>query len=150
MCWLRACEAHLAVEQLPEHGALLLDSEASEAAGYVSLGAGTGSSAEQRQRSSGQQLVVWRSASVLAFQFPMPRPATKRALMLQSRHSYEAMIALVVGLSPTVRDGEFVAGTMNRNIRDVFGHLHHWHLLLLGWYAVGMPAVPEVAESRLP
>jgi hypothetical protein len=68
----------------------------------------------------------------------MPRPATKRALLEQSRDSYAALVALVAGLSPAVRDGEFVAGTMNRNIRDVFGHLHHWHLLLLGWYEVGM------------
>ena len=27
---------------------------------------------------------------------------------------------------------------MNRNIRDVLGHLHQWHLLLLDWYRVGM------------
>jgi hypothetical protein len=36
---------------------------------------------------------------------------------------------------------------MNRNIRDVLAHLHHWHLLFLDWYEVGMkgekPAMPS-------
>ena len=27
---------------------------------------------------------------------------------------------------------------LNTNIRDVLGHLHHWHLLMLNWYKVGM------------
>lgn len=27
---------------------------------------------------------------------------------------------------------------MNRNVRDVLGHLHHWHLMFLDWYLVGM------------
>jgi hypothetical protein len=33
---------------------------------------------------------------------------------------------------------DFPEGTLNRNLRDVLGHLHHWHLMLLDWYAVGM------------
>ncbi|MEL7341116.1 MAG: ClbS/DfsB family four-helix bundle protein, partial [Bacteroidota bacterium] len=28
--------------------------------------------------------------------------------------------------------------TMNRNIRDVLGHLHHWHKLMVSWYEIGM------------
>lgn len=27
---------------------------------------------------------------------------------------------------------------MNRNIRDVLGHIHAWHLLFLRWYEEGM------------
>ena len=33
---------------------------------------------------------------------------------------------------------EFPPGTMNRNLRDVLTHLHHWHLMLLEWYKVGI------------
>ena len=33
---------------------------------------------------------------------------------------------------------DFPEGTLNRNIRDVLAHLHYWHILLLGWYNVGM------------
>lgn len=27
---------------------------------------------------------------------------------------------------------------MNRNIRDLLMHLHHWHLMMLDWYSIGM------------
>ncbi|SEJ82589.1 hypothetical protein SAMN05192553_1212 [Cyclobacterium xiamenense] len=33
---------------------------------------------------------------------------------------------------------EFPKGTMNRNIRDVLMHLHHWHLMMMEWYTIGM------------
>jgi hypothetical protein len=78
----------------------------------------------------------------------MPRPVTKQALLAQSRRSYEVLTALVAGLSPTDREREFAPGTMNRNLRDVLGHLHHWHTLLLGWYAVGMQGgEPEIPAA---
>ncbi|WP_243414766.1 ClbS/DfsB family four-helix bundle protein [Flagellimonas aquimarina] len=40
--------------------------------------------------------------------------------------------------STTEQNKDFPKGTMNRNIRDVLGHLHHWHLMFLNWYEVGM------------
>lgn len=61
------------------------------------------------------------------------------------------MNALVDGLSPNDRERTFKPGTMNRNIRDVLGHLHHWHMLMLGWYSVGMnggkPVMPAVGYT---
>lgn len=36
------------------------------------------------------------------------------------------------------KEKEFAKGTMNRNIRDVLAHLHHWHLMMLEWYQTGM------------
>lgn len=45
---------------------------------------------------------------------------------------------LVNGYSPEELNKEFPKGRLNRNIRDVLTHLHHWHILLLGWYKVGM------------
>ncbi|MBK6629172.1 MAG: ClbS/DfsB family four-helix bundle protein [Flavobacteriales bacterium] len=68
----------------------------------------------------------------------MPRPTNKKDLLAQGRSRYEALNAFIVGLSPADRDRAFRPGTMNRNIRDVLGHLHHWHTFMLGWYAVGM------------
>jgi len=68
----------------------------------------------------------------------MPRPTNKKNLFAQSRSNCDALHAFINGLSPTDRERDFAPGTMNRNIRDVLGHLHHWHTLMLGWYAVGM------------
>jgi len=34
---------------------------------------------------------------------------------------------------------------LNRNIRDILARLHHWHLLMLDWYQVGMAGVkPDI------
>jgi hypothetical protein len=81
----------------------------------------------------------------------MPRPATKHDLLARSRAGHGALVALIDGLTPADRERPFAPGTMNRNIRDVLGHLHHWHRLLLGWYAVGMkggqPAMPAAGYT---
>lgn len=45
---------------------------------------------------------------------------------------------VIHALSPNEQEAEFPQGTMNRNIRDVLAHLHHWHLMTLQWYKVGM------------
>lgn len=68
----------------------------------------------------------------------MPRPTTKKDLRAQSHSKFEALKTLIDDLSPVDRERDFRPGSMNRNIRDVLGHLHHWHMLMLGWYAVGM------------
>ena len=68
----------------------------------------------------------------------MPRPTTKKELLAQSHARYNALIALIDGLSAADQQRAFRPGTMNRNIRDVLAHLHHWHLLMRAWYAVGM------------
>lgn len=68
----------------------------------------------------------------------MPRPTTKQDLLVQSRMKHDALYAFIEGLPRADRMRAFKPGTMNRNIRDVLGHLHHWHTLLLDWYRVGM------------
>jgi hypothetical protein len=68
----------------------------------------------------------------------MPRPTSKKDLVAQSRSNFDALNAFIGGLFPADRERSFKPGTMNRNIRDVLGHMHHWHALMLGWYAVGM------------
>ena len=68
----------------------------------------------------------------------MPKPATKSELVAASQRNFEKLNALVDSFSEQEQYAQFPKGTLNRNIRDVLAHLHHWHLLLLGWYARGM------------
>jgi len=68
----------------------------------------------------------------------MPKPKTKTELIDQSQNNYERLMTLVESYSEAEANAIFPAGTLNRNIRDVLAHLHHWHLLLLDWYIVGM------------
>lgn len=68
----------------------------------------------------------------------MPRPKTKEELLKLSLENFDKLNKYIDQFRPEERLTEFAPGTMNRNIRDVLAHLHHWHLLLLGWYEVGM------------
>jgi len=68
----------------------------------------------------------------------MPRPKSKEELLSVSQENYKQLIDYIETLSLAAQEAEFKTGTLNRNIRDVLIHLHHWHLLFLGWYEVGM------------
>ncbi|HMQ46445.1 MAG TPA: ClbS/DfsB family four-helix bundle protein [Saprospiraceae bacterium] len=70
----------------------------------------------------------------------MPRPAIKKDLLQQSQENFNRLIGLVDAFPPSAQEAPFPEGTLNRNIRDVLAHLHHWHLLFLDWYEVGMDA----------
>ncbi|MCI5080350.1 MAG: ClbS/DfsB family four-helix bundle protein [Saprospiraceae bacterium] len=68
----------------------------------------------------------------------MPRPKSKAELLQQSKKNCEKLNQLIEKRSIAEQEQEFPPGTMNRNIRDVLSHLHHWHLMFLNWYEVGM------------
>ncbi len=68
----------------------------------------------------------------------MPVPKNQKELLQQSEEGFEKLHDLIESFSPKKQGSDFVPGTMNRNIRDVLAHLHHWHLMLLNWYEVGM------------
>lgn len=68
----------------------------------------------------------------------MPRPSTKKDLIALSNANYSKLKNLVNSLSENELNGAFPEKYLNRNIRDVLAHLHHWHLLMLGWYETGM------------
>ena len=75
----------------------------------------------------------------------MPRPTSKTELLQLSQENFKNLIDFVsVQENP---NKEFRGNTMNRNIRDVLGHLHHWHEMFLNWYKTGMqgdkPAIPK-------
>jgi len=81
----------------------------------------------------------------------MPRPKTKRQLLDLSKDNYLKLTNTVDGLSPEHQQQEFPIGTLNRNIRDVLSHLHHWHTLMIGWEAVAVvgkkPTMPAAGYS---
>lgn len=68
----------------------------------------------------------------------MPRPKTKNELIHASDANYKALNEFIDSLPSNLQSAEFSADTLNRNIRDVLGHLHHWHLMMIEWYKVGM------------
>lgn len=68
----------------------------------------------------------------------MPKPKNKSELLLLSQENFQQLHQYIYTLSEEILHREFPDGTMNRNIRDVLGHLHYWHLLFLDWYEVGM------------
>jgi hypothetical protein len=76
----------------------------------------------------------------------MPRPETKEELLALSQKNYDKLIELVDSYSDEALNKKFPEGYLNRNIRDVLEHLHHWHLLFLNWYTIGMaggkPKIP--------
>jgi len=61
----------------------------------------------------------------------MARPTSKIELLNQSEVNFKKLMALVE--STENPNQEFLPGTMNRNIRDILAHLHHWHLMMLNW-----------------
>ncbi|MFK7796603.1 MAG: ClbS/DfsB family four-helix bundle protein [Aureispira sp.] len=77
----------------------------------------------------------------------MPKRTNKEELWIQCQGSYDKLqILLNMYSNETLEQGVFEQAALYKNVRDVLAHLHHWHLLLLGWYAVGMqgqkPAMP--------
>lgn len=68
----------------------------------------------------------------------MPRPKTKSELLDLSQTNFDRLNNYIDRLSKEEQLAEFPQNTMNRNIRDVLGHLYHWHLMMLDWYTVGM------------
>lgn len=68
----------------------------------------------------------------------MPRPKTKEELLQLSRKNYSILVDFIDSLKDKELQAEFPPGYLNRNIKDVLAHIHHWHLLVLDWYTIGM------------
>jgi len=68
----------------------------------------------------------------------MPRPKTKAELLRVSEGNYERLMQLVESYSTAEQVADFPKGTLNRNIGDVLAHLHHWQVMFLDWYRIGM------------
>jgi hypothetical protein len=75
----------------------------------------------------------------------MAIPKSKSELLELSQKNFLRLFEFINTLPSGKLDTEFPKGYLNRNIRDVLGHLHHWHLLFLDWYKVGMTGEkPEI------
>ena len=75
----------------------------------------------------------------------MPRPQSKADLISLSNTNYNKLNDIIDSFSPEELNGEFPSQYMNRNVRDILAHLHHWHLMMLEWYEIGMSGVkPEM------
>ena len=68
----------------------------------------------------------------------MPKPKSKIELIELCQSNYGKLIALINSYSEKEIEKEFPKGSMNRSIRDVLAHLHHWHLMMSEWYKIGM------------
>jgi len=68
----------------------------------------------------------------------MPRPTNKNDLLILSQKNFKDLNDFVDSFMEEDKNKEFPKGTMNRNFRDVLAHLHHWHLMMIEWYTIGM------------
>ncbi|WP_067836763.1 ClbS/DfsB family four-helix bundle protein [Amphibacillus sediminis] len=68
----------------------------------------------------------------------MPKPKNKNELLEEAKHQYQHLIDLIDVLSPADQDKAFLFEDRDKNIRDVLVHLHEWHIMLEGWYQLGV------------
>jgi len=68
----------------------------------------------------------------------MPKPSNKQELLLACVTNFEILMAIINDLDIEQRTQSFNFNGLNKNIRDVVCHIHHWHLLFIGWYEIGM------------
>lgn len=64
----------------------------------------------------------------------MAKPNTTLELIQQSTSNYLNLLEFIAALSIDDKNKTFHRNYLNRNIRDVVAHLHHWHLLFIGWH----------------
>lgn len=68
----------------------------------------------------------------------MARPTNKEALIAAAQENFQKLLTYTNELPENLVEQEFPENYLNRNIRDVFAHLYHWHTLVQGWIKVGM------------
>jgi len=83
----------------------------------------------------------------------MPRPTNKETLLLQSNQNFEKLMNMIEALSIEKQEQSFGFEDRDKNIRDVLCHLYEWHLMMQGWYEVGMsgekPEIPAKGYTWL-
>jgi hypothetical protein len=61
------------------------------------------------------------------------RPKNKTELLDLSQDNFDSLMTFIDNLSIEEKHLQFPEGTLNRNIKDVLMHLHHWHMLFVNW-----------------
>ncbi|MCL3860704.1 ClbS/DfsB family four-helix bundle protein [Actinotalea sp. K2] len=81
----------------------------------------------------------------------MPRATTRDELLASSDRAYTALATVLDRLPRTALQAPFPFEDRDRCVRDVLGHLHAWHLMMLGWYDEGSrglrPAIPAPGHT---
>ena len=79
----------------------------------------------------------------------MSRPVNKKELLLLADTNLNKLLGLIEELPGELKNKAFKNNELNdrdKTISDVICHLHEWHLMMAGWYKVGMsgkkPAIP--------
>ncbi len=68
----------------------------------------------------------------------MPRPKDKISLLELGETNFDKLFSLIESFSGEELGGVFSFEHRDRNVRDTVVHLHEWHLMMMGWYKVGM------------
>ncbi|MEM6473704.1 MAG: ClbS/DfsB family four-helix bundle protein [Planctomycetota bacterium] len=68
----------------------------------------------------------------------MPRPTNKIELLSASRERYSNLVTRVDSFSRKQLYETFPFEHRDRTVRDVLAHLHHWQVMMLEWYEIGM------------
>ena len=69
----------------------------------------------------------------------MARPTSKKDLLELGEENFEKLFALIDSFSKEEQRAEYIFdNNRDKNIRDILVHLHHWHLMVMEWYKVGM------------
>lgn len=68
----------------------------------------------------------------------MAKPKNKEELLNAGESNYTRLTNFIEAMPPEKQVADFPPGTLNRNVRDVLMHLHHWHGMMMEWYKVGM------------
>lgn len=82
----------------------------------------------------------------------MPRPKNKDELLELSNKNFNKMLELIESFGEEeIINGKIPFEDRDKNIRDILAHLHHWHLMMLDWYEVGMsgekPNIPAIGYT---
>jgi hypothetical protein len=67
----------------------------------------------------------------------MARPTSKSELLDLGKANFEKLNGFIEKMDAQEQNKDFPPGTMNRNIRDILMHLHHWHLMMMDWHTKG-------------
>jgi len=69
----------------------------------------------------------------------MVRPTNKEELIFLSNKNYKDIFELIDSFDKKeIESGKIPFEDRDKNMRDILAHLHHWHLMMLNWYKVGM------------
>lgn len=78
----------------------------------------------------------------------MARPEDKESLLALSAENFTKLMAMIENMPVEMKEGSFPFNDRDKNVRDVLGHLHDWHLMFFDWYKDGMAGVkPTMPKS---